>query len=218
MLEIQVKERNVKKKPKALREKGIIPAVYYGPKEDATAVEINAKKFEKVWKETGGSAIVVIKGIGEDKEALIHEVDLHPITGIPQHADLYVIERGKKIEVEIPIEFIGEAPAEKAGHVIVKVLYEVEIEVRPSDLPQHLEVDISNLAKVGDSISVGDISLPESGEFITDKNETVIAVKEAVEEIEPVVEETSSEEISKPSEGEEDHPADTAIDENQVKE
>lgn len=191
MLELQVKERDGKKKPSTLRKAGALPAVFYGPKEESTPVEIDASVFEKVWKETGGSAIITLKGVGEDKEALIHDVDVHPVTGVPQHADLYVIERGKKITVEIPLEFVGEAPAEKAGHTIVKVMHEIEIEVRPSELPQSLEVDISNLKDVGDSIFVKDVLLPESGEFVTDEGETIIAVKETVEEI---IEDTPAEE------------------------
>jgi len=190
MLELQVKERDSKKNADTLRSGGLLPAVFYGPKEDPKPVEIDAREFEKVWKETGGSAIISLKGVGEDKEALIHEVDIHPVTGVPRHADLYVIERGKKITVEIPLEFVGEAPAEKSGHTIVKVMHEVEIEVRPSELPQNLKVDISELKEVGDSIYVKDITLPESGEFVTDENETVIAVKEAVEE---TIEETPAE-------------------------
>jgi len=182
MLELQVKERDLKKKPVALRKSGLIPAVFYGPKEKSTPVEIDAREFEKVWSTTGGSAIITLKGVGDDKEALIHEVEVHPVTGAFQHADLYVIERGKKIEVEVPLKFIGEAPAEKAGYTVVKVMHEVEIEVRPSQLPQHLDIDISVLKEVGDHISVKDIVLPESGEFITDINETVVAVKEAAKE------------------------------------
>ena len=182
MLEIAVKERDKKKKSQALRDAGLIPAVFYGPKEEAMPIEVDARDFEKVWRETGGSAIVVLKGVGDDKEALIHEVDVHPITGAPRHADLYVIERGKKITVQIPFEFVGEAPAEKAGHTVIKVMHEVEIEVRPSELPQHLEVDTSALKEIGDHISVKDIKLPESGEFVTDENETIVAVKEAAEE------------------------------------
>jgi large subunit ribosomal protein L25 len=217
MLEIQVKERDTKKKPDALRESGVLPAVFYGPKEETTPVELNAKDFEKVWKETGGSAIVVLKGVGDDKEALIHEVDVHPVHGNPQHADLYVIERGKKISVEIPLEFVGEAPAERAGHTIVKVMHEVEIEVRPAELPQNFEIDISKMREIGDHISVKDIKLPESGEFVTDPEETIVSVKETIEEVEPIVEEVAEEGAEAPAEGVEKEPADDATGEEEIK-
>lgn len=201
MLELQVKERDTKKKPAALRSVGVLPAVFYGPKEETTPVELNAKDFEKVWKETGGSAIVVLKGVGDDKEALIHEVDVHPVHGNPQHADLYVIERGKKLTVNVPLEFIGEAPAERAGHTIVKVMHEIEIQVRPAELPQNFEIDVSKMSEIGDHISVKDIKLPESGEFVTDPEETIISVKETIEVVEPVVEEISEEGEEEPTEG-----------------
>lgn len=181
-MELEVQKREKTEKPAALRARGVMPAVFYGPKEDATPVSIDTKKFAHVWGEAGGSSIVTLKGVGDDKEALIQDVAVHPVTGTPEHADLYVIERGKKIEVTVPVEFIGEAPAEKAGHIIVKALHEVEISVRPSELPQHFEVDISGLHEVSDSITVSSISLPESGEFITDPDETLVIVKEAREE------------------------------------
>jgi large subunit ribosomal protein L25 len=181
MFELQVKERSKKEKADTLRLSGLLPSIFYGPKEEAQPIAIDATAFGKVWKEAGGSSIVVLKGIGEDKEALIHDVDVHPVTGIPIHADLYVIERGKKITVSVPIEFIGEAPAEKAGHIISKALHEIEIEVRPSELPQHFEVDISSLSEVGDHITIGDITLPPSAELLQEKDEIIASVKEYIE-------------------------------------
>ena len=181
MTELAVQERGGKK-PASLRAAGLLPGVFYGPKEESQPIALDAKIFEKLWREVGSSSIIVLKGLGEDKEVLIHDVDVHPVTEHPQHVDFYVIERGKKIEVSVPLEFIGEAPAEKAGGVVVKVLHEVEISVRPSELPQHFDVDVSALAHVGDHITVGSIKLPESAEWITDPEEAIVSVKEQKQE------------------------------------
>jgi len=178
---LAIEKRDTKEKARTVRSRGLVPAVFYGPKEDAQAVSINAAAFHKVWQEVGETSIVVLEGVGEKKETLIHAVDFHSVTGEPIHADFYVIERGKKVHVSVPIEFVGEAPAEKDGHIISKGLHEIEIEVRPSELPQHFEVDVSSLKNVGDHIAVGDISLPESAELHTDTDEIIVSVKEYVE-------------------------------------
>jgi len=188
MLELEIKSRDSKESNEALRTSGRIPAVLYGPKEDSTPIAIDSKVFGKLFKEAGETTIIKLKGVGEDKDTLIHDVQLHPVTDIPLHADFYVIEKGKKIEINIPLEFVGVAPAEKAGHIIVKALHEVEIEVTPAELPQHLEVDISKLENVGDHITAKEIKLPPSAELKTGGDEIVVSITAFVEEKEPEVE------------------------------
>ena len=182
MLELEIKARDSKESNDSLRSSGRIPAVLYGPKEDSTPVVINSKVFGKLFKEAGETTIIKLKGVGDDKDTLIHDVQLHPVTDTPLHADFYVIEKGKKIEIKIPLEFVGSAPAEKAGHIVVKALHEVEIEVTPAELPQHLEVDISKLENVGDHITAKEIKLPPSAELKTDPEEIVVSITAFVEE------------------------------------
>ncbi|HWO07487.1 MAG TPA: 50S ribosomal protein L25 [Candidatus Paceibacterota bacterium] len=182
MLELEIRQRDAKTSPDDLRAQGTMPAVLYGPKEDATAIAIDSQAFERLFKEAGETTIIKLKGVGDEKETLIHDVQWHPVTGKPLHADFYVLEKGKKIEINIPLEFIGQAPAEKAGHIIVKALHEVEIEVAPAELPQHLEVDISKLENVGDHITAKEIKLPPSAELKTNPEEIVVSITEFVEE------------------------------------
>jgi large subunit ribosomal protein L25 len=175
-----------------LRAKGAVPAVFYGPKEAPTSVAIDSLQLEKVWKQAGETTIVRISGIGEEKDALFKDVQFHPVTGKVMHADFYVLEKGKKIEIAVPLEFVGVAPAEKAGHIVVKAVHEIEIEVAPAELPHHLEVDLETLVNVGDHITAKDVKLPPSAELKTDADEIVASVTEFVEEKEeaptPVVE------------------------------
>lgn len=181
MLTLEVIVRGTES-PEDLRKKGVIPAVFYGPKEKATAVAIDGRSLERVWKQAGETTIITLKGIGKDKDTLIHDVQFHPVTGALLHADFYVLEEGKKIKIDVPLEFIGAAPAEKEGHIITKVMHEIEIEVAPKELPQHLNVDLSTLAKVGDHITADQIALPPSATLITDKHEIVASVTAYVEE------------------------------------
>jgi large subunit ribosomal protein L25 len=182
MLALDVKLRDEKESADSLREHGTVPAVFYGPKEKATPIAINALKLEHVWKEAGETAIVTLKGVGEDKDTLIHDTQFHPVTGKLLHVDFYVLEKGKKIKIKVPLAFQGIAPAEKAGHIVVKVLHELEIEVTPQELPHDLSVELSSLANVGDHVVARDIKLPPSATLITNADETVASVKEFKEE------------------------------------
>jgi large subunit ribosomal protein L25 len=182
MVELSVTARNVADSSEALRAQGLIPAVFYGPKQASTPVSIDERKLEKVWKEAGETTIVKLSGVGEDMDALFHDVQLHPVTGRMLHADFYVLEKGKKVRISVPLEFDGQAPAEKLGHIIVKAMHELEIEVAPAELPHHLIVDLAMLTDVGTHILASDVKLPVSAELITDAEEIVASVTEFVEE------------------------------------
>ena len=182
MLALEVKPRSEKDSAEDLRKNGAVPAVFYGPKEKSTAIAIDALQLKHVWKEAGETTIVTLKGVGEDKDTLIHEAQFHPVTGELLHADFYVLEKGKKVRIKVPLEFTGVAPAEKAGHIVVKTLHEVEIEVAPQELPHSLSVDISKLEKAGDHIVAKDIVLPPSAVLMTSAGETIVSVKEFKEE------------------------------------
>jgi len=189
MLALEIKVREPNESADALRKSGSMPAVFYGPKEGATAISIDALKFDRVWKEAGETTVIQLKGVGDVKEILIHDVQFHPVTSIPLHADFYVLEKGKKIRIKVPLKFTGVAPAEKAGNIISKVLHEIEIEVAPAELPHDLPVDISNLANVGEHITAGQIKLPPSATLITHAGDIIVTIIEFKEEKieEPVV-------------------------------
>ena len=182
MLSLAVQARDKKESTEALRKKGVVPAVFYGPKEESTAVSIDAMKLERIWKEAGETTLVKLTGAGDEKDTLIHDVQFHPVTGTILHADFYVLEKGKKVTIKIPLEFVGVAPAEKLGHIVVKALHEVEIEVAPAELPHHLDVDMSTLENVGDHITAKEIKLPPSAELKTSLDEIVVSIIEFKEE------------------------------------
>ncbi len=208
---LQVRKRAGKKSLKELRGGSEMPAVFYGPKEESTPIAINVDEFKKLWDTAGESTVIELKGDGIDVEALIHEVHVHPVTGKPQHADFYVMEKGKKVSVKVPLEFIGTAPAVKElGGVLVKALHEIEIEVLPKDLPHEIEVDVSILTDFEKSIHAKDIAIPEGAELVTDPEETVALVNEAKEEEETDDEQPSIEdiEVEKKGKKDEEDPAD----------
>lgn len=165
------------------RAEGMLPAVFYGPKEESVSIFVKTSDFLKTWKEAGESTVISLEGVGDGKEAIIHEVSVHPVTDTPVHVDFYIIEKGKKVEVEVPLEFVGESLAVKSlGGTLVKVLHEVSIEALPKDLPQEIEVDISALSDFEKHIVAGDLKIPDGVTLLTGVEETVALVQEPREE------------------------------------
>jgi len=156
-----------------------IPAVVYGPKQPNVAIAIDRAVFGKVFKEAGESTIITLEGLETPIEVLVHEVTFHPTKNQVTHVDFYAIERGKDITVDVALNFIGEAPAEKLGGMVNKVLHEVEVTCRPSKLPAQIDIDLSILANIDDRITVGDIKSPEGVTINTEAEEVVAIVAEA---------------------------------------
>jgi large subunit ribosomal protein L25 len=171
-------------KNEVLRKAGKIPAVFYGPKEASTPVAMNAKEFGKIWKKAGASSVIILKDGTTEHEALIHEVDKHPLTGEPRHADFYVIEKGKKVTVSVPLIYVGVSPAVKdKGGILVKVHRQVEVEAGARDLPHELSVDISKLIELNSVIHAKDIVLPKGVELKINPEEVITSIAEAKEEV-----------------------------------
>lgn len=169
----------------AVRATGNIPAVFYGPKAESTPITVNGPEFIKVWRQAGESSVITLTGLGEDHDALIHDISKDPVRDTVTHVDFYVIEKGKKVQVAVPLEFVGEAAAVKTlGGILLKVIHELEIEAMPKDLPHAIEVDISSLVDFDAQIKVSDIKLPAGVTAEIDGDEVVALVSAPKEEVE----------------------------------
>lgn len=184
MLTLKVEKRDPKSSLSEIRKAGKMPAVFYGKKEASTPIMISYSDFERTLKEAGESTIINLNGDGIDVDVLIHEIDADPVTDKPRHADFYAIEKGKKIEIDVPLEFVGVAPAVKTlGGVLVKVMHEIKIEALPKDLPQKIEVDISSLNTFEDVIIAKDLKLPNGVEIKENQEEVIVSVYEPKDEV-----------------------------------
>ena len=186
-MELAVEKRDITHKPKALREKGLLPAVVYGRSEESTPISVNRKDFEKLFRKVGESTVITLKGLAADKDALIHEVAVDPLSGLPVHADFYAIEKGQTVTVSVPLEFTGVSEAVRAkGAILVKVMHELEIECEPKDLPHGIAVDISKLENIDDKIFVKDLAIPAKAKLTASADDVVCMAVEAKEEVEEV--------------------------------
>jgi large subunit ribosomal protein L25 len=161
-----------------------MPAVVYGPKQEAMPVSIGLLAFKRLLREGGETSVIDLTGLGKTMQVLIHEVDRDPITSSPRHADFYAIEKGAKVEVAIPFTFVGESPAVKAGASMVKVMHELDISADAANLPHEIEVDISSLDHVGSQIHVKDIKLPTGVTTEVEGDEVIVLIQEVEVETE----------------------------------
>lgn len=166
------------KKNGQLRRTGQVPAVLYGHGVSPTPLQMEAKTLTKTWKTAGSSQLV---DVAIDEKApvkvLIHDIQEHPVTGAILHADLYQVKMTEKLETEIPLKFVGEAPAVKdlEGSLITEK-DSLEVRCLPGDLVAEFEVNISSLATFDDVITVADIKVPSAIEVLNDPEETVALV------------------------------------------
>ncbi|MFA5889318.1 MAG: 50S ribosomal protein L25 [Candidatus Paceibacterota bacterium] len=195
-----------------LRKAGKMPAVFYGKKTESTPITIERKDFIKVWSAVGESGVVTIKTPKESIDALIHAVDVDPVSDIPRHADFYVFEKGKKIEVDVPLDFVGVSPAVKdLGGSLVKTLHELKISADPQHIPHDIKVDISSLVDFSSQILAEQIILPIGVELVELPHEVVASAaapkEDEPEEVVPV--DLSAIEVEKKGKKEEEAPTET---------
>lgn len=171
----------VGKSTKVLAGEGVIPAVVYGPKQEAIPVSVPLLAFEAILRHGGESALIELSGLEKPVQALVHDLDRDPVTHVPRHVDFYAVEKGAKVTVSVPLSFVGESMAVKSGANLVKVLHEIEIEADATKLPSEIEVDITSLNAEGDQIHVSDLKAP-SGVAILTSEEEVVALAQAVAE------------------------------------
>lgn len=176
MITIDAKLRDVKVNPKMIRKEGDVPAVFYGAGQASTPISVEKARFIKVLEEAGESTIISLKTPTGTLDALIHDVELDPIIGDPIHVDFYIVTKGHKIEVSVPLEFVGVAPAEKLGGIVTKILHDLSIEALPAKLPQSITVDLSKLTELDSHITVGDLDLGDGVKALVASTEVVANV------------------------------------------
>ena len=197
-LEIQANARAAGSKNQArrLRRSGKIPAILYGPKTQAVALELDKKDFSTRVALLQGSHLVRLKSSEPalaEKVALVKEMQFHPISGDVTHADLYEVDLAAKIQVQVPLRFVGKAAGVTRGGILQPIVREVEVECLPMDIPGFFNVDVSTL-DIGDSIHVEEIQMPADVTLVFESNFAVVTV------VTPTVEEAPA--AAAPAEGE----------------
>lgn len=194
------------KKVKALRREGLIPGVVYGPVVDGTvSVSVNSRDFNKFFMAHGHSTIFTIKWDGGSQPVLVREVQRDPVRQDILHIDFFAPNMNVTLRQSVAVQLIH--AAEVNGGMLQHALNEIEVEALPANLPSEIQVDVSGLTEIGNSIHVSDLPAIENVTFITDETAVIASiVAEAVQEEEPVEaeegEETEGEESEEGAETE----------------
>jgi large subunit ribosomal protein L25 len=161
-----------------LRREGRVPAVLYGNGEPSVTLDVDAKEFELLRRRAGRNALVDLSvgDGGRARPVMLHAVQEHPVTRMPIHIDLLVVNMREETTVELPLTLAGEAPAAKAGATILQLLAQVKVRALPGDLPHSVEVDVSGLDSFETVLHASDISLPPGVTMATDPLEPVARV------------------------------------------
>ncbi len=178
-------------KNSAIRKEGNIPAVVYGKHMDKPlAVMCNKNDFIKKFKEAGYSTPLTLEGKDVDQFVLIQDMQLDPVSDVVLHVDFLAVNKNEKVTTEVPVKLIGESSIEKLGEGKIQLLKDfIEVEAFPQDLPHDVQIDISVIVKMDDTIFVRDIKLSDKVEILDDLEQPIVTVLRLVEEVEeaPVV-------------------------------
>jgi large subunit ribosomal protein L25 len=181
-----------------MRQAGKIPAVIYGRGRDPEALMVPSVEAEKLIQQAGGgSTLVELSVDGKPIRTLIREVQRHPTRKNVTHLDFMEVHAGEKLKLAVPLLLVGSPDGVRnAGGVLEQFLREIDIEVLPRNIPERIELDVTDL-KVGHSLHVSDLSV-ENAELLVEADTTVCAVVPPRVEEEPVVEVAEEEGVEEP--------------------
>ena len=178
-LSAEKRDRAGKGSARAARRAGLIPAVIYGDRKDPLSINLDANTFRKLINQPGiFSQLLNIQVEGSDNSVLTRDIQFHPVTDVPLHADFLRVSKGAKIAVMVAVEFINEDKSQglKTGGILNVVRHEVELECPANAIPENIVVDLDG-TNVGDSIHISAIALPDGvTPTISDRDFTVATI------------------------------------------
>lgn len=169
----------VGKKVSQLRAQGLVPVTVYGPKIEPVSLQIPYRPLEIALMQAGGTNLIDIKVNGDTHIVLAREVQREVLKGTILHVDFFAVDAATKIRADIPIHLVGESPAIVAREgILITGPNALTVETLPKNLISFVEVDLSGLMVIGDSISVSDLDLGEDIEVINDPDEMIARISQ----------------------------------------
>ncbi len=198
IVKISADLRNVKDKneKKELRKNGKIPGVFYMRGHETVPISISEKILNPLVY-TGETHLISLSVKGqEETECILKDVQFDPVTDGVVHFDLIGLNKDETIEIEVPVQLHGSAVGLKEGGVVQHILHKLEVECLPKDIPQHIDIDITEL-KIGDAIHIGDLNV-ENIKLLNSKDSVVVQVTHPKAEQEPTAAVEGEEEAEEP--------------------
>ena len=199
-LAAQVRKEQKKGPARRLRQKGFVPAIFYGRSAENILLAVKNDELVKLYKDKKNHAFIklIIDDGGNkkiEKLSLIKELQVQPLTGKFYHTDFYEVDIKRKLIIDVSLRFIGKAIGVENGGELQHIKREVKVSCLPLDLPDHIDVDVTNL-EIGDSIKIRDLKVPEGITMLDRPDASIasVAVIKVVKVEEPVKEEVATEE------------------------
>jgi len=177
-LAAQVRKEQKKGPSRRLRDKGFVPAVFYGRSAENILLAVKSDELIKLHKDKKDHAFIklIIDDEGNkkiEKLSLIKELQRQPLTGKLYHVDFYEVDEKRKITMDVALNFIGKAIGVENGGELQHLKREVKVSCLPLDLPDHIDVDVTDL-EIGDSVKIRDLKVAE-GVTLLDRPDTSVA-------------------------------------------
>ena len=178
-LAAQVRTEQKKGPARRLRQKGFVPAIFYGGSTENIQLAVKSSDLLKLRKEKKDHAFIKLiiddGGKKQEKLSLIKELQIQPLTGKFFHADFYEVDMNKKLAFDVTLNFTGKAIGVENGGELQHIKREVKVLCLPANLPDHLDVDITAI-EIGHSIKVKDIKIPEGLTHLDPPDAAVVSV------------------------------------------
>ena len=172
-----------------LRAAGEVPGVIYGHGREPQSLSVNAREFTRLAERIRITSTVIELSLdGKVAKTLVRELQRDPLNRHPLHIDFQELVAGEKVNVSVPLRFIGSAQGVKEGGILEEVMHQIEVRVDPANIPDHIDVDVSALT-IGHGLHISDLQLPAGLEVLDDPDNTVATVTapKAEEEVAPAV-------------------------------
>ena len=176
-LSVTARENSGKGVARSLRRDGRVPAVIYGHGREPQTLSINTRDLEKLLEHISAENTVIDLDVdGTNSRTLIREIQRHPFKRQILHVDFQELVAGEKVIVRVPVILIGVPDGVRMdGGILDQTMRELEVEVDPSNIPNHIEVDVTKMV-IGSSLHVSDITLPEGVEVVAEEDASVAVV------------------------------------------
>lgn len=168
----------VGKKTAHLRREGLLPGIIYGYHVDKPlTVQVDRREFERVYRRAGANSLIDLHMEGSRMiRVFVHEVTRHPVSRLLTHVDFTAVNLTLPITADVALVLTGDAPATRVDGLVLQVLETLHVRALPTHLPSNIEVDITGLTEIGQSIQVSALTLPADVEVLTDPETTIVQI------------------------------------------
>lgn len=201
-LAVHVREEAGKGPSRRFRREGLIPAVFYGPGMETVSLAVDKANFRKALQGKGENVLINLTLLEKNElgpqVAMVRAMQVDPVRREILHVDFQKIDLKEKVEVAVPIELVGKPEGMKSGGILQQIERELEIRCMPLEIPDRIEVDVSNL-DIGDTIHVRDIAVAEGNEVLSSGEKIIATILSPAAEAEEKIKEEALEGEARPA-------------------